>query len=70
MGKILKNGPSTIGGRESLKKLKRYGLPKSFLKAIFHKFTWSVLEYFVPNDSLQINVKGVLFVTIVPFCIT
>ena len=34
--KILKNGPSKICGRQSLK-----------------NFTWSILEYFVPNISLD-----------------
>ena len=40
--KILKNGPSKICGRQSLKNFKRYGLPyhftSNFLKAVFHKF--------------------------------
>ena len=42
--KVYKNGPSKIRGRQPLKNLKWYGLPKliissqSFLKAVFHKF--------------------------------
>ena len=41
--KVFKNGPSKIYGRQPLKNLKRYGLPKA-------DFTRSILEYFVPND--------------------
>ena len=42
--KAFKNGLSKICGRQLLKKLKWYGLPKqaiitsNFLKAVFHKF--------------------------------
>ena len=43
--KVFKNGPSKICGRQLLKNLKWYGLPKqtipttsNFLKAVFHKF--------------------------------
>ena len=42
--KLFKNGPSKICGRQPLKNLKRYGLPKAdhalsnFLKACIHKF--------------------------------
>ena len=41
--KVLKNGIRKICGRQFLKYLKRYGLPKAdhipsnFLKAVFHK---------------------------------
>ena len=41
--KVFKNGPGKICGRQSLKYLKWYGLPKQtislqiFLKAVFHK---------------------------------
>ena len=43
-GKVFKSGPSKIFGRQPLKNLKGYGLPKAdhipsnFLKAVFHKF--------------------------------
>ena len=42
--KVFENGPSKIWGRQPLKHLKWYGLPKAdhtrsnFLKAVFHKF--------------------------------
>ena len=41
---VFKNGPSKICGRQPLKNLKEYGLPKAdhtpsyFLKVVFHKF--------------------------------
>ena len=43
-GKVFKNGPSKICGRQPLKHLKGYGMPKAehthsiVLKAVFHKF--------------------------------
>ena len=52
--KILKNGPSKICGRQPLKNLKRYGLPKAvhipsnFERLSSTNVTWSILEYFVP----------------------
>ena len=44
MGQVFKNEPSKICGRQPLKNLKGYGLPKAdrtlsnFSKAVFHKF--------------------------------
>ena len=41
--------------KKAFKKFGGYGLPKvyhippNFSKAVFHKFTWSILEYFVPH---------------------
>ena len=43
-GKIFKNGPSKICGRQPLKKLKGYGLLKQRLSST--SFTWSIFEYF------------------------
>ena len=63
--KVFKNGPSKICGRQSLKNLKRYALPKQttekFLKATFHKFTWSILECL---DSFSHNIMSSLHVLI------
>ena len=37
--KVFKNGPSKICGRQPLKNLKGYGLPKqTILKTVIHKF--------------------------------
>ena len=53
--KVFKNRLSKICGRQPLKNLKGYGLlepdhtPPSFLKAGLTNFTWSILEYFIPN---------------------
>ena len=30
-------------------------VPSNFLKAAFHKFIWSILEYFVLYDSLYLS---------------
>ena len=45
---MFKNGPSKICGRQPLKNFKGYA-PSNFLKAVFHKFTFSILEYFASN---------------------
>ena len=62
--KVFKNGPSKICGKQPLKKLKEYGLPKqtiplqTFSKAVFHKFylvhSWILCpncRYSWPNTS-------------------
>ena len=49
--KIFKNGPSKICGRQPLK-----NLISDFLKAAFHKFTWSILKYFAPNISKNFDI--------------
>ena len=53
MDKVFKNGPSKTCGRQPLKNLKWYGLPKAdislsnFLKAVIHKFHlfYSIILY-------------------------
>ena len=55
--KVFKKGRSKICGKQPLKKLTitieewktcfADHITSNFLKAVFHKFTWSVLEYFV-----------------------
>ena len=53
--KVFKNGPSKFFGRQPLKNLKGYGLPKTgHLLQIFKRlsstnFTWSIIEYFVAS---------------------
>ena len=55
--KVFKNNPSKICGKQSLKNLKRYGLPKKtiplqiFCRLSSTNFTQSILEYFVPYNS-------------------
>ena len=59
--KVFKNGPSEICGRQSLKNLKRYGLPKAghipsiFLKAVFHEFylvhSWILCPIWISQKS-------------------
>ena len=55
--KEFKNGASKNCGRQPLKHLKGYGLlikqtiTSNFLMAVFHNFTWSIIEYFVPFFS-------------------
>lgn len=50
-----KNGPNKICKRQSLKNLKRFGLPKAhlnpsnFLRLSCPNFTWSILGYFVTH---------------------
>ena len=51
--KVFKNGPSKICGRQPLKKLK-WNL-QIFLRLPFTNFTWSILEYFDPNDVTFLN---------------
>ena len=52
---MFKNGPSKLCGRQPLKNFKGCGLlkadhaPSNFLKAVFQKFTFSILEYFASN---------------------
>ena len=52
--KLFKNGSSKIFGRQSLKNLKWYGLPRQnislqiFWRLSFTNFTWSILEYLDP----------------------
>ena len=41
-GKVFKNGPSKICGRQPSK-----------------NFTWSILEYFVPNDYINLLMHNV-----------
>ena len=55
MEKVFKNGPRKISGRQPLKNFKEYGrpYPSNILKAVFHKFTWSILEYLVPFGKRQ-----------------
>ena len=49
-----------ICGRQPLKNLKGYGLPKAdhipsnFLKASSTNFIWSILKYFVTNTPLHL----------------
>ena len=58
--KVFKNRPSEICGREPLKDLKWYGLLKQTISLqIFYmlsstKFTWSILEYFVPYIVVEL----------------
>ena len=53
-GKVFKNGQSKICGRQPLKNLKWYGLPRQtislqiFLRLSSTNFTWSTLQYFAP----------------------
>ena len=44
MGQNIQEEPSKICERQPLKILKGYGVLN---------FTWSILEYFVPNDTLM-----------------
>ena len=69
MGKSIKYRPSTIYGRQPLKKLKRYGLlqaehtPPNFLKAIFHKFYLNNSWILCPkcgSGSLNFNEKSLV----------
>ena len=59
-----KYGPSIICGRKPLKNLKGYGLPKKtmsfklFKRLSSTKFTWSILEYFIPFDIKIFWSKG------------
>ena len=58
--KVFKDRPSEICGRDSLKDLKWYGLLKQTISLqIFYrlsstKFTWSILEYFVPYIVVEL----------------
>ena len=36
-------------------------IPSIFLKAVFHEFTWSILEYFVSNNSKCQKLLGIKF---------
>ena len=48
-GKVFKNGPSKICGRQPSKNVKGYGLLKQiFLRLTCTNFTWSIFEYFLP----------------------
>ena len=53
-GKVFKNRPSEIAGRQPLKKFEVYGLlkqtiaPQNFLRLSSINFIWSILEYFIP----------------------
>ena len=53
--KVFMSGPSKICGRQPLKNLKDYGLLKqtislqTFKRLSSTNFTWSTIEYFVPN---------------------
>ena len=71
MGKVFKNGPSKIYGRQPFKSLKRYSLPQQTISLqIFSRlsstnFTWSILEYFAQNvtnrgTALQKNLQNYL----------
>ena len=59
--KVSKNGSSKLCGRQPLKNLKWYGLPKQTISLQFFKrlscanFTWSIFEYFVPSVLLSIS---------------
>ena len=59
--KVFKNGTSKICGRKPLKNLKGYGLPKNFLKAVFHKFylvhSWILCPKYCTQYLLKVN-KG------------
>ena len=70
--KVFKNGTSKICGRQPLITLKAYVLLKAdytlsnYLKGVFHNFTLSISEYFVPFVSIQRNnmKNGLLLVSI------
>ena len=57
-GKVFKNGPSKICGRQRYEDLKWYGLLRQtislqiFKKLSSSNFTWSILEYFFPYQIL------------------
>ena len=59
--KVFKNGPSKICGRQPLENLKWYDLLKQtislqrFWRLSYTNFTWSILEYFFPNDPQNIQ---------------
>ena len=59
--KVFKNGPSKICGRKPLENLKWYDLLKQtislqrFWRLSYTNFTWSILEYFFPNDPQNIQ---------------
>ena len=61
--KVFKNGPSKICGRQPLKNLKGYGLPKArhtssnVLKAVFHSHYLSILKYFVPRLKSSLKME-------------
>ena len=44
-GKVFKNGPSEICGRQPLKNLKKAISPRTFSRLSSTNFTWSILEY-------------------------
>ena len=54
--KVFKNGPREICGRQPLKNVKWYGLPKAdhnpsnLLRVPSTNFTWFIPKYFIAND--------------------
>ena len=56
--KVLKNEPTKVCGRHSLKNLKGYGLPKAdhiLSRLSSANFTWSILQYFVLYELLSLH---------------
>ena len=54
-GKVFKNGPNKICGKQSLKSLKRYGLLKACVRYFLSIFTFS------SNDSPLKTMKNVFY---------
>ena len=63
LDKVFKNRPSEICWRQPSKNLKWYGLLKrtislqNFQRLSSTNFTWSILEYFVPNEAALKTLK-------------
>ena len=55
-GKVFKNGPNKICGKQSLKNLKRYGLLKACVRYFFYQFFT-----FSSNDSPLKTMKNVFY---------
>ena len=65
--KVFKNGPSKICGRQSLKSLKWYGLPKQsgLFKGCLPKLTWSILD---KTKKLIASITKISFTSLCCYC--